>query len=157
MRRSLPSKAEVDQLRSGISTLIRVFHVNEKAAPAAEGQTKYSPYDFQTLGFVAEHPGCMATALATYLVVSPTTATSIVDRLVKRGLLSRERPQENRRAISLTLTAEGRSLHQAIIRQDMKNVTMMLQPLTADERATFLSLMSRIVDGIRDLEDRSRS
>ncbi len=157
MQRTQPTKAEADQLRTSISTLIRVFHVNEKASPPAEGQTKYSPYDFQTLGFIAAHPGCMATELAAYLVVSPTTATSIVDRLVKRGLVERERPQENRRAISLTLTPEGRALHQAIIRQDIKNMSLMLEPLTSAERATFLGLLSRIVDSIQSLEDRSRS
>ena len=157
MRRPAPTKSETDQLRASVSTLIRVFHINEKAAPAAEGQTKYSPYDFQALGFVADNPGCMATALAAFLVVSPTTATSIADRLVKRGLLERERPQDNRRAIAMSLTGEGRTLHQAIVRQDLKNMAIMLEPLLPEERATFLALMARIVQRIKDLEDQSRT
>jgi DNA-binding MarR family transcriptional regulator len=157
MKTARSTKAEQEQLRSHFSALIRVFHVNERAAPAAEGQTKYSPYDFQTIGFLARRPGAMATELATFLVVSPTTATSIVDRLVKRGLVSRIRPETNRRAIALSLTADGTRLHQAIVRQDLANMDLILGTLSRDERQQFLITMGKIVTAIEALEQTSRS
>lgn len=153
MRTVPPTKAETERLRACFIVLIRVFHVNERAAPAAEGQIKYSPYDFQSLEFIARQPGCMATALASHLVVSPTTATSIIDRLVARGLVQRQRPEKNRRSISLSLTAAGRTLHQAIIRQGLKNMAVMLEPLSPTERGEFLRQMGKIVDRVRRLEE----
>jgi DNA-binding MarR family transcriptional regulator len=152
MRKVPPAIAETELLRASFIVLIRVFHVNERTAPAADGQTKYSPYDFQSLEFVAHQPGCMATALASYLAVSPTTATSIINRLVARGLVQRQRPEKNRRSISLSLTAAGRTLHQAIVRQGLKNMAVMLEPLSPTERGEFLRQMGKIVDRVRRLE-----
>jgi DNA-binding MarR family transcriptional regulator len=157
MQRTRTRKAEQEQLHSYFSILIRVFHVNERAAPAAEGQTKYSPYDFQALGYVAAHPACMATELAEFLVVSPTTATSIIDRLVKRGLISRTRPDDNRRAVALSLTAEGKHLHQAIVRQDLANMDLLLGALSPSERTLFLASMAKIVARVEALELGSRT
>jgi DNA-binding MarR family transcriptional regulator len=45
--------------------------------------------------------------LADRLRVSPGGLTRIVDRLVRRGWLERDRPEENRRVVYAVLTADG--------------------------------------------------
>ncbi|MET1071548.1 MAG: MarR family transcriptional regulator [Umezawaea sp.] len=46
--------------------------------------------------------------LSDYLSVSPSGGTRLVERLVKRGWVAREQPEDNRRLVHAVLTAEGR-------------------------------------------------
>ena len=41
------------------------------------------------------------------LISNTTDVTRVVDRLVKKGLVNRERPEENRRMVLISLTEEG--------------------------------------------------
>ncbi len=49
----------------------------------------------------------VASALAERLAVRPPSVTSVVDGLVARGLVDRVPRQDDRRRVTLTLTAEG--------------------------------------------------
>ena len=52
-------------------------------------------------------PGTPAGAVATQLKVRPSTATGIVDRLVRDGLVRRERDDMDRRRVRIWLTERG--------------------------------------------------
>lgn len=52
-------------------------------------------------------PGTPAGAVATHLKVRPSTATGIVDRLVRDGLVIRERDDIDRRRVRIWLTERG--------------------------------------------------
>jgi DNA-binding MarR family transcriptional regulator len=143
---------DLKTLRESVSTLLRVFLISEKVFPSAGGMTSYSPHEFQTIGFVARNPGCMANQIAAFLGVAPTTMTSLIDRLVKRGLLLRERPASNRRAVAISLTVEGSLLWQAILKQDYKNMAAMLDALEEQEKEPFIQYLSKIARHIRGIE-----
>ena len=49
-----------------------------------------------------------ASQLASRLAVAKPTLTSIIDSLVERGFVSRETPEGDRRAVSLSITEAGR-------------------------------------------------
>jgi DNA-binding MarR family transcriptional regulator len=53
-------------------------------------------------------------AMAERLCVQPHTAVALVDKLEARGLLRRERGQDDRREVLLTVTAEGDALLRAL-------------------------------------------
>jgi len=48
--------------------------------------------------------------IATELGVAPSTGTRMVDRLIRKGLIRRQRSATDRRVVRLTLTATGRQL-----------------------------------------------
>lgn len=65
---------------------------------------------FRVLALLGRHTGASLSSVAKHLGVADATASTMVDRLVRRGLVSREvHPQERRRVV-LDLTQEGRSL-----------------------------------------------
>ncbi len=67
---------------------------------------------FRVLAFLHRHPGACLFAVADHLGVAQPTASILVDRLVRRGLVARaEDPAERRRAV-LRLTAAGARLFQ---------------------------------------------
>jgi DNA-binding MarR family transcriptional regulator len=60
------------------------------------------------LRLLVQHQTMMPTELAKEMSLSPATITGIIDRLEARGLLSRDRSQEDRRTVKLAVTPAGR-------------------------------------------------
>lgn len=143
---------DVQIMADVLRVLLRAFTIDEGRFPAAEGQARYNGPDFQTVHFIAGHPGCSGLDLAAFLGVAPTTAQSVIDRLVRRDLVSRERSAEDRRAVSLALTGTGEALRTAILRQDMANCRRMLGCLPPRKRSAFVEQLEQIAQGIGEAQ-----
>jgi DNA-binding MarR family transcriptional regulator len=78
--------------------------------------------------------------------------TSLLDRLVKRGLVLRERPPSNRRAVAITLTTDGAALWQAILTQDYRNMASMLDALDEQDRIPFMRSIATIATRMRSMK-----
>ena len=63
---------------------------------------------FRVLQIVAEKDPCTATAISQQMRVSQATVTSLVDKLVKQGVVTRERSQADRRQTHILITETGR-------------------------------------------------
>ena len=62
------------------------------------------------VGRVADWGACdFASDIATRMGVSQATITALVDKLVARGLVTRERSERDRRQTNVTITAEGQA------------------------------------------------
>lgn len=136
--------SDAHDLLAHVGNLLREFHVNERAFPIAEGRITYSPHVFAALGFVAANPGTRASDLAGFLGLKPTTASSLISRLEKRGLVAKGAHPDDGRAVALKLTAEGEDLYAAIRRQDVRNMELMLSALSPEERGPFVEMMGRV-------------
>jgi DNA-binding MarR family transcriptional regulator len=147
---------QVQQLYEATCALLKILTVGEDMFAPAGGKIKYNGTDFQAIGFIGRAPGCMATQLSQFLAVPATTTTSTIDRLVKQGLVLRTRPEDNRRAVSLQLTAEGVATFEAMVSHDMQSMRMMLGVLTPAERPAFVSAMSRIATHFMQLQQAQR-
>jgi DNA-binding MarR family transcriptional regulator len=62
---------------------------------------------FRVLNFVSRHPKTSLTDVAAHLGVTAATASVIVERLVRRGLVARTAHPQERRRVNLTLTPLG--------------------------------------------------
>jgi DNA-binding MarR family transcriptional regulator len=62
---------------------------------------------FRVLAFLRRCPGACLFAVADHLGVARPTASVLVDRLVRRGLVARRRDPEERRQVVLQLTPAG--------------------------------------------------
>lgn len=65
---------------------------------------------YRSLVYIEIHDGCALRALAEHLGITPATSSSLVDRLVRRGWVTRATDAENRRRVRLALTARGKAL-----------------------------------------------
>ena len=75
-------------------------------------------------------------AIAAELGVNPSNATRLCDRLERLGLIARSRSDEDRRAVLVDLTADGRRLVQAVTdirRADRARVVAQLDGAAAPE------------------------
>ena len=142
--------SQAEDLLLPVGSLLRAFHVNERAFPIAEGRIAYSPHVFSTMGFVAEHPGARASDLGEFLGVRPTTVSSLIARLVGRGLIEKRKHAEDGRAVALFLTHEGTDLYAAIRRQDLRNMELILSSLEEADRARFVEMMKQVAEGVAE-------
>lgn len=136
-----PTDDQLAKLGAAFDTFARRY----KLADALGTETQLNELDKQALLFVADHPGCGPTDIARFLAVPNTTISSSTDRLVKRGLLERHRPEGDRRAVALRLSAEGKARADAIATVHRELYRRMLEPLSPAERKSFIRLITKIV------------
>lgn len=87
--------------------------------------------------------------LSMLLGIGMSAATGLVDRLVKGGLVTRDRDQEDRRIVWVSITPKGRLLFRQLRQARQKTFETMFQNLSHREQTLFLSLFRRIT---RNLE-----
>ena len=77
-----------------------------------------------------------------------STATRVVDRMVERRLVQRERPEENRRVVRVALAPAGRRFYDEALGARMAGTEQMLRYLTASEQEELLRLYRKMSEGL---------
>ncbi len=137
-----PSEDQVEQLTRAFERFTRRFKVAEAAAAA---DNALNALDAQSLVFINDSPRCGTSDIARHLKVATTTASSAVDRLVKRGLVRRQRPEDDRRSISLTATKKGQSAVNDHVAGYREACRKMLRSLNDREQSELIRLTEKIV------------
>lgn len=136
-----PTLEQVEQLTRAFERFTRKFKVAEAVAAA---DNALNALDAQTLVFIAEHPGCGMGDVARYLNVAMTTMSSAVDRLVKKDLIDRRRPEDNRRAVALSANEKGRQVVDDHIEGYREACRTMLRALDRSEQGELIRLTEKI-------------
>ena len=77
-----------------------------------------------------------------------STVTRVVDRLVGRKLVQRERPEENRRIVRVALATGGQAFYLAALKSRVAGAERMLARLTAAEQRELIRLFQKIAMSI---------
>ena len=138
-----PTADQVEQLTRAFERFTRRFKVAEAAAAA---ENALNALDAQTLVFVDDNPGCGMGDVARYLNVAMTTMSSAIDRLVKKTLVDRRRLEDNRRAVALRATDQGRQVVEETVAGYRHACRLMLISLDAKEQVELIRLTEKIAD-----------
>ena len=87
----------------------------------------------RALAYVLRQPESTLGELAEHLAITAPSASVLVDRLVKQGLLEAKIPPENRRRVSLAITADGEAVVAQATRLWQAELARRLAPLTVEE------------------------
>lgn len=102
---------------------------------------------FITLSVLEPCPqGCRMGPLAEAAQQSAASMTGIVDRLLERGLVERERHPGDRRAVIVCLTRKGSAMLTQLKEDRMRKGRVLLGALSSEERRQFRHLLDRLVD-----------
>jgi DNA-binding MarR family transcriptional regulator len=104
--RELDAEACARQILETVPLVMRA--IRKEMREATEEQL--SVPQFRVLAFLGRHRGASLSTVADHLGVTDATASAMVDRLVKRGLVGRETHPLERRRIELRLTRTGSTL-----------------------------------------------
>lgn len=143
-----PMTMPTDQQIADLGAALEVFARRFKLSDAGSGKP-LAEIDKQILLYVENNPNCGPTDVARVLGVATTTISSATDRLAKRGLLARQRPEDNRRAVALRLTDSGSSYVAVHKQAHLEMFKSMLERLSPEERDSLVALMTKIVSNDR--------
>lgn len=133
-----------DEELTALSEAFDVFTRRYKLAEALGPEKSLNELDKQVLLYVAKHRDCGPTDVARFLGIANTTISSATDRLAKRDLLERHRPDVDRRSVALRLTASGRRRVEMMLATYGELHRRMLEPLSATERRQLIAMMTKI-------------
>ncbi len=91
-----------------ILALQRATHVSLQWLAAELADLDLTPSEINALGNLADGAARTVSELGTAIGGRPTTLTGILDRLERRGLVTRGPRPGDRRAVEISLTAHGR-------------------------------------------------
>lgn len=139
-----------DELAAHISTIIKALLVAGRRGAPAEGRIPFNPLYFHMLRILGSEGNARPSQLADSLSVPRTTISTAVKALQNRNLVKTSADRTDGRALSVELTAEGKEVLDAILRQDQRNADAMLSALEEDERDTFIRLIGKVAGGVDD-------
>ena len=108
----------------------------------------------ETLFIVGGFEACTTGHLARTLCVPATTATTIVDRLVARKQVLRERSEQHRRAVWLRLTRPGDRVLDAAHQDLLRTCPTILGALAPDERKVLAMLLQKTGSSRKELQEK---
>jgi len=129
--------AQARALRERLIVLARDRSLRDPLSAACE-VTGLSPAQIHTLLWLGRDGALAMGDLARRVRVTEKTATGLVDRLERDGLVHRERDVRDRRVVHVRLTARGTAHHRRIeagLHEGMTRFLGLLEP--ADRRAVF--------------------
>ncbi len=128
----------------GIRRLVRTL---QESARAVEGRTGITNAQLFLLRALGENPSLSLGELAAVGRTQQSTASIVVQRLVRNGLIRRERSPEDGRRVRLSLTARGRRKLRSAPVPPTTRLLDALQALSRGERGA-------LIRGLRALESR---
>lgn len=113
-----------------------------------------SPQEIRVLRTVGRQECCMMTSIAAAIRLSLSSVTGLIDRLVEKKLVRRDRSSEDRRVVQVALTDEGRELHSASMQGRLGLARDLLKTLDASEQEALLSLFGKISQRLKEKKSR---
>lgn len=99
---------------------------------------------FAALKGIEKSPGIEQISLARSIAIDRQTASNVLGRLEKRGLIRKH--DKDKRTKALFLTPQGEEIISAMAERTEKIDDLILSPLSEAERAQFLETLLRLVD-----------
>ncbi len=138
----------VEMLAGHVNGVIRALLVAGRRGAPAEGRIPFNPLYFNILRTLGAAGPCRPSFIAAHLSVPRTTISTAIKSAALRSLIEATPDKDDGRAMSLSLSSEGREVLDAILRQDLRNSAAMLEALAPDEREDFVRALEKVVKGI---------
>lgn len=105
-----PSDAAPDEAMQALMLFRLIFKSVKKHFHLLEQQTGVNGALLWALSAIVEAPGIMVKDVARTLAIHQSTASNLIDRLVKQGFIRRERSAEDQRIVHLFPEEAGREM-----------------------------------------------
>jgi len=106
-----------------------------------------SPGQLGVLLMVDANPGLNQTGVGRALGIDRSTLVAIIDALEEKGVLKRTPSPSDRRSHALRLTAKGAAFLKRVMPRLTAHEDELASKLSAQERATLIALLEKVVDG----------
>jgi len=123
------------------------------ARSLAEVADEVTLTQYRSLVVLASRGAQSVAALAEELTVTPSTASRLCDRLVRKGLVRRREDRRDRRAVRVALTPEGRALVDAVTARRRAEIARLLEQVPADAQRSMVSALQRLAQAAGEVPE----
>jgi DNA-binding MarR family transcriptional regulator len=95
--------------------------------------------------------------LAAILGVTASTATRMCDRLVRKGLIRRQRQASDRRSVRVSISADGRELVGAVTQRRRREVQAIVDRMSPAERDQLVTTLRMFADAAGEVPEQDWS
>lgn len=99
----------MERVDTCLIALRRILRATDSYARELAQSAGLTAVQFRALQLIAEKGHCTATEISQRMLVSQATVTALVDKLVRKGMVTREKSRTDRRQTNITLTEQGRA------------------------------------------------
>ncbi len=125
--------------------LLRAFHhSNRLLQQQIAKETGLYPGQPKILEYLQEHDGCIARDICDGCVLDKSTMTSLLARMEKQELIRKEERDDDRRAVRIYMTEEGREKLKRIKPICFETDETALRGIPQEEREAFLRTLKQI-------------
>ena len=142
MKHALQTERKAAELVAQLDALARRF-IRHHKIPCRD-DLALTRHEFRVIAAIGHRQGCTMGELAGQLVLGVSGLTPVVDRLVDKGLVRRERAEEDRRIVRVELSAKASRLYGQLRAHRLRMARAMLEALNGKEQETFLRLIGKI-------------
>src|SRR5262249_40358004 len=136
----MPKDKQAEKLISLIFTMRRLG----KERMSQEASPSFSYLHLETLGYVAESNKPLMRDLARYLAITPPSATSLVQNLVKTGQLERVHEKNDRRVVRLALTQKGKQTLEEGRKKIERRMRHVFSLLNTEEKTHLIHILQKL-------------
>ncbi|ODS38468.1 MAG: hypothetical protein A7316_07885 [Candidatus Altiarchaeales archaeon WOR_SM1_86-2] len=134
------TKENIDRFLETWNKITRVFAAME-CFREDPGLTKL---ELLALSAICNREELIMRQLAEHLGVSMSTATVVIDKLVEKGLVGRERNHGDRRVVKVKLTEKGEKIAVSFQRQKAGIIKQVMGLLSQEEQENFILILEKI-------------
>jgi DNA-binding MarR family transcriptional regulator len=129
------------------SDLFKFLQCRDRDTMTACGLSVAQCYSLDAIG---THGQLTLNELADSLYVTPSTASRTIEELVRKGLVERRQDPVDRRAVCLTLTAQGQALFEAVRQHLIERQLAILQQIDPSSRRDVLTALQKLSQAVKD-------
>ncbi len=104
----------------------------------------FSFLQLEVLGYIKENEKLSMKRIASFLSITPPSATSLINKLVKAGVLKRFFDEKDRRTVLLSLTSKG----EVVLNREFKKVSAQMQKtlmkLNSKEQKNLIEIFQKL-------------
>ena len=130
-------------LQAAVSDLVRVYQFRDRDRICCHDISVTQCYTLEAL--VLRGP-MRLTALSAILFLDKSTASRVVQTLVRKGYAAHQRDPLDGRAMVLSVTPAGRRLHTKIVAELVRQQEALLTDLTPDVRRAVVDVIRRLAN-----------
>jgi DNA-binding MarR family transcriptional regulator len=149
-------KSNVDAVTDAVLSASRVL-VAVAARSLADLSEDVTLAQYRVLVVLASRGPQIVGALAEQLEVLPSTATRLCDRLVRKGLVTREHSVSSRREVEVSLTDQGRLLVEGVTQRRRRAIAEIVRAIPPANRAALVTALGQFAEAAGEVPEQAWS
>lgn len=102
--------ATVDASHEALKRFRQIFKAVQQHSQRVEQRCGLTSAQLWAVAELAQHPGQRVSDIACAMSIHPSTASNLLDKLERKGILKKERQRDDQRVVRLTVTDSGLNL-----------------------------------------------